>query len=175
MALRNSVIPAAFAFAGCLASESEPPPSVEQVVYQTPVEGGACEVEEIVHRVRGAVFSEDIESGDKSALREERLLLVTVAESSSVVDCGEDIVRIARPGAELVTAAFDPGSESFALDVPADVIGGHRPSIWVRALLDENGNGRCDDGEPVAAVEVDEGELGDLALALSRDGCPTRL
>jgi hypothetical protein len=56
------------------------------------------------------------------------------------------------------------------------VIGGHRPSIRVMALLDENENGACDDGEPTGVVEVDDlDELGTLAIALSRDGCLERI
>lgn len=168
--MRKSVVPAAFAFAGCFSSESEPPPAFEELTYQTAMEGGSCEVEHITYHVRGAV----VEDGEKSAARPSTLR-VTVAEASSVVDCGDDLMKIATPGAELASMAFDATSASFALEVPGVVIGGHHPSIWVEALLDENDNGECDDGELVGAVELDAVDLDGFELDLSRtDGCPTR-
>jgi len=167
--LRNSVFPAAIALAGCFSTESEPPPQLEQVTYHTPVEGGACEVEDVVYRLHGELYQGTVE---KSA-RRPSTLVVTVAESSSVVDCREDIVRIATPGAELSTTVFT-AADNFDLDVPAVVIGGQRPSIWVRALMDTNANGSCDDGELVGAVELTADELGDFSIELSDDGCPGR-
>lgn len=171
MTLRSSVVPAALALAGCFPSESEPPPQVEQVTYHTPVEGGACEVEDVVYHLHAELY-QGVAYG-KSALRSSSLV-VTVAESQSVVDCQEDIVRISTPGAELTTATFAT-SDNFDLDVPAVVIGGQRPSIWVRALIDTNANGLCDDGELVGTAQLEADDLGDFSIELRDDeGCPTR-
>ncbi len=169
--MRKSVVPAALAFAGCFSNESERPAAFEELTYQTAQEGGACEVEHITYQVRGALVES---SGEKSAAREGSVR-VTVAESSSVVECGEDLMKIAMPGAELASVAFNASTASFALDVPGVVIGGHRPSIWVQALLDENENGECDEGELVGAAELDAVDLDGFELELSRtDGCPGR-
>jgi hypothetical protein len=119
------------------------------------------------------VVRADSSISDKSSART-GALLVSVAEGSSVVECSEDIVRVASPGAELHTAAYDVGSESFSLDLPSVIIGGQRPSIWVQALIDANDNGHCDEGELVGAVDLEDTELGDIAIELSNEGCPVR-
>ncbi|HEY6880733.1 MAG TPA: hypothetical protein VI299_22070 [Polyangiales bacterium] len=101
-------------------------------------------------------------------------LLVTVGESQSVIDCRSDIVRIATPGAELTTKALEGALDQFTLDVPNVIIGGQRPSIWVRAVLDANENGECDPGELSGSLEAEDNELSDLALELRDEGCPGR-
>ena len=171
MTLRNSVVPAALALAGCFPTESEPPPALEQVTYHTPIEGGECEVEDVVHHLHGEIVQDGVY--EKSALRR-TTLIVSVGESTSVVDCDSDLMKVAMPGAELLSAAVTASLDGFDIDVPAVVIGGHRPSIWVHALLDENDNGECDEGEAVGTAELEESELGDFAIELSREGCPTR-
>jgi len=173
--LRNSVVPAALALAGCLPTESEPPPSLQQMTYETFQEGGVCEVEHVTYHLYADLVR--AQSADKSR-QTTGTLLVTVAEGTSVVACTEDVVRVASPGAELKTTAYDGNADSFSLDVPGVIIGGQRPSIWVRALIDANDNGSCDEGELVGAVELEAGEageLGDIAIELSQDGCPTRI
>lgn len=141
--------------------------------YARPETGGACDVERFTYVVRGEIQRD--EPREKS-ISVSGTLLVSVSESSSVVDCTPDLMQVATPGAELAHAAFSARSDQFALDVPTMVIGGHRPSIRVAALLDENENGTCDDGEPTGSIEVDDiDELGALAIALSRDGCSERL
>ena len=168
--LRSSVFPAALALVGCLPTESEVPPPVETVTYSTPEIGGDCDFERLVHHVSGEVLRES--AVDKTAVVQGSLL-VTVSESQSVVSCSEDLVTMATPGAELARASFGLYSSSFALDVPAVVVAGQHPTIRVRALLDENDNGRCDDGELVGDVTLEDGALGDLAIALSGEtGCP---
>ncbi|MET0343660.1 MAG: hypothetical protein ABW252_21790 [Polyangiales bacterium] len=168
MSLRNSVVPAALAIAGCLPTESEPPPDYEQITYTTPEIGEACDVENVVHHVRGEVVQEG--SIAKTAVAH-GALLVTVSETASIVSCTEDLVTMAMPGAELATASFDARSALFALDVPARLVAGQHPTLRVSALLDANDNGVCDDGELVGEVIVDDGGLGDLAIALSDAGC----
>jgi hypothetical protein len=164
------VFPAALALAGCLPTESEPPPPVEQVTYSTPEIGGDCGFERVVHHVSGEVLREG--PLDKTAVAQGSLV-VTVSESQSVVSCSEDLVTLATPGADLATASFDVHSSLFALDVPAVVVAGQHPSIRVRALLDINDNGQCDDGELVGDVTLEDTALGDLSITLSREaGCP---
>jgi hypothetical protein len=135
------------------------------------MQGGECEVDHVEYAIRGSVrrsgvFAKAVAQPSSSTL------LVTVAETQSVVDCRSDIVRIATPGAEIATKAVS--GESFALDVPNVIIGGQRPSIWVGAVLDTNENGECDPGELSGSREVEDTELGDLAIELSDEGCPTR-
>jgi hypothetical protein len=173
VSLRNSVFPAALALAGCLPTESEPPPPLQQLTYQTAKQGGECKVQDVTYHLRGDLVRADGSPRDKSSART-GALLVSVAEGSSVVECSEDIVRVASPGAELHTAAYDFDADSFSLDLPSVIIGGQRPSIWVQALLDANDNGRCDEGELVGAVELDDDELGDIAIEHSHEGCPVR-
>lgn len=169
MSLRSSVFPAALALAGCLPTESEPPPALEQVTFATPETGGVCEVERLSYHVSGEVVREGVHDKSRTAAE---TLVVSVSESSSVIDCTEDLVRVATPGAELARAAFAADGEQFALDVAAMVIGGHRPSIRVAALLDLNENGRCDPGEPSGTVEVDDAdELDQLVIAIAGDDC----
>lgn len=134
------------------------------------MQGGECEVEHVDYQIRGRVKRSGVFA---KALVDQSNLLVTVAESQSVVDCRADIVRIATPGAELTTKALH--GESFSLSVPNVIIGGQRPSIWVGAVLDTNDNGECDPGELSGSLEVSDTELGELAIALSDEGCPTRL
>lgn len=171
MTLRKSVVPAALALAGCLSAESEQPAPLEQLTYQTPMLGGACEVEEVTYEVYADVLRP---GGVLKSAATPGSLLVSVSESTSVIDCGEDVMRIATPGAELVREALASTSESAALTVPAAVIGGHRPSLRVAALLDLNDNGRCDQGELTASVDADGDELGALLLELTDEGCPGR-
>lgn len=142
-----------------------------QMTYETAMQGGECEVEHVSYHVHGVVTRSGV--FEKSAARG-AAMLVTVAESQSVVDCRSDIVRIATPGAELVTQALESFSDSFSLDVPNVIIGGQRPSIWVGAVLDENDNGECDPGELSGSAEVSDSELGELAIELSDEGCPGR-
>lgn len=168
MSLRNSVVPAALALAGCLPTESEPPPELGTVTYSTPEIGEACEVEQVVHHVRGEVLPAG--AVDKTAVAQGALVL-TVSETSSVVSCTDDLVTLATPGAELASASFSASSTSFAFDVPSRVVGGQRPTFRIAALLDENDNGVCDDGELAGDVVVDDAGLGALAIALSRDHC----
>jgi hypothetical protein len=170
--LRKSVVPAALALAGCLPTGSEPPGELEQLTYSTPVLGGSCDVEQANYEIYAEVLRP---GGQLKSSSSTGALVFTVSESSSVVDCNEDIVRIAMPGAELTREAVAAHQESLKLDVPATVIGGHRPSIRVAALLDVNDNGECDLGELTASVEAEPSELGKVLLALADEGCPERL
>jgi hypothetical protein len=163
------VFPAALALAGCLPTESEAPPALEQSSYEQQMQGGECEVEHVEYQIRGSVKRSGVFT--KAAVQASTLL-VTVGESQSVVDCRADIVRIASPGAELTAKAVQ--GESFSFDVPNVIIGGQRPSIWVGAVLDANDNGECDLGELSGSLEVSDTELGALAIELSDEGCPTR-
>lgn len=152
-------------------TESERPPELEQLTYNTPALGGACDVEDIEYTVYADITRPGSQLKSANATG---ALLVTVAESSSVIDCGEDVVRIATPGAELTSESFAIESDHVALHVPAVLIGGHRPSIRVAALLDLNNNGRCDDGELTASFEGDADELDALTLELGDERCPER-
>jgi hypothetical protein len=174
--LRRSVVPAALALAGCLPTESEPPPSLQQTTYQTELQGGECKVEHVTYEIRGSVYpvvDDEVVTNKSSSVSGS--LLVAVGEATSVVSCSADSVRVASPGAELVTQAFAIDSDSFALSVPSVIIGGQRSELWVRALLDENDNGQCDDGELSGSLSLAASELGDIALELSDEGCLGRL
>ncbi|MDB4976113.1 MAG: hypothetical protein JWN48_4454 [Myxococcaceae bacterium] len=173
--LRNSVVPAALALAGCLPSESEPPPAVSQTTYQTELQGGECKVEQVVYEIHGSVYPvpSDAHALNKSS-SPAGSLLVTVGESTSVVSCGVDSVRVASPGAELTNHAFSSDASEFSLTVPGVIIGGQRPELWIQALLDSNDNGECDEGELSGSVNLAASELGDMAIELSDEGCPAR-
>ena len=144
---------------------------IEQMTYQTPVTGGACEVEDVTYEVYAEIMRP---GGVAKSAAGSGGLLVSIAESSSVIDCGEDVMRIATPGAELVREGFASGSESVTMRVPASIIGGHRPSLRVAALLDANDNGSCDQGELTASIDAHAAELGELLLELTDEGCPGR-
>lgn len=134
------------------------------------MQGGECEVENVSYHVHGVLTRSGV--FEKRAARPSTVV-VTIAESQSVVECRSDIVRIATPGAELTSQALE-GLGEFTLDVPNVIIGGQRPSIWVGAVLDENENGECDLGELSGSLQVSDNELGDLAIELSDEGCPGR-
>lgn len=176
MTLRRSVVPAALALAGCLPTESEPPPALQQETYQTEKQGGECKVEHVTYEIRGSVYpvadDEQVSNKSNSVVGS---LLVAVGEATSVVSCSADSVRVASPGAELMTQAFAMHGESFALSVPGVIIGGQRSDLWVRALLDENDNGECDRGELSGSLNLAASELGDIAIELSDEGCTGRL
>lgn len=149
---------------------------MESVVYSTPMVGGVCNVEHVVHHLHGELHIDEPSAKSASAGASSAPLIVSVSESASVVHCDEDLMRVAVPGAELESVVMPHAPSTFSLDVPATLIGGHRPSIRVQALIDENDNGECDEGEPFAVAELTDAELGDLALELARDhGCPEPL
>ncbi|MDB4985611.1 MAG: hypothetical protein JWN04_789 [Myxococcaceae bacterium] len=162
--------------AGCLPSESEPPPALAQTVYQTEMQGGDCNVEHVTYEIHGSVHPASINAGpiNKSSSKRAGSLMVTVAENSSVVSCTTDRVQVASPGADLKTQAFAADADSFALSVPGVIIGGQRTDLWVQALLDANDNGECDDGELSGSVNLAASELGDLAIELNDEGCSAR-
>jgi len=168
---RKSVVPAALAFAGCLPTESELPPPLEQLTYQTPTLSEDCDIEQVNYHLYAQIVRQG--SAQKSATSS-GALLVTLSESTTVVACDEDLVRVATPGAELAAHSFASNSERVTVDVPGMLIGGHRPSIRVEALLDTNDNGECDDGELFAAVDADPRDLATLTLDLTADSCIRR-
>ena len=173
MTLRNSVVPAALALAGCLPSESSPPPALSTLTYQTEMQGGECKTENVTYEVRGSVHPTTAPPIAKSNQRNSSLI-VTVGEAASVVSCTADSVQIASPGAELTSESFPADASVFSLSVPSVIIGGQRSDVWVEALLDENDNGTCDDGELTGSVNLPASELGDIAIELSDEGCPAR-
>lgn len=175
VSLRNSVVPAALALAGCLPSESEPPPALEQTTYQTQAEGGECQVQHVTYQLQGDLYRvRDSElTINKSSVRPGSML-VTVAEDSTVVSCLGDSVRVASPGAELATHALPIDATTFSLSVPGVVIGGQQSMLWVHALLDANDNGDCDPGELSGSADLSISELGNIAIELSDQGCPGR-
>ena len=175
MSLRNSVVPAALAFAGCLPSESQPPPALEQTTYQTQEEGGDCQVQHVSYQVQGDLYrARDSElTINKSSVRPGSLL-VTVGEDTSVVSCTGDSVRVASPGAELASHALPIDATKFSFAVPGVVIGGQQSMLWVHALLDANDNGECDPGELSGSADLAVSELGNIAIELSDEGCPGR-
>jgi hypothetical protein len=61
---------------------------------------------------------------------------------------------------------------SFSLDVPTTTYPMvHTPVLWLQVRLDENANGRCDDGEPAAGAELQRSENVALQLELVRAAC----
>jgi hypothetical protein len=175
VSLRNSVVPAALAFAGCLPSESQPPPALEQVTYQTQQEGGDCQVQHVSYQVQGDLYrAGDSELTINKSSTRPGSLLVTVAEDSTVVSCSGDSVRVASPGAELATHSLPVDATTFSFTLPGVIIGGQQSMLWVHALLDANDNGDCDPGELSGSADVAAHELGNIAIELSDQGCPGR-
>ena len=175
MSLRNSVVPAALAFAGCLPSESEPPPALEQTTYQTHGDGGDCQVQHVSYQVHGDLYrAGDSELAINKSSTRPGSLLVTVAEDSTVLSCTGDSVRVASPGAELATHSLPTDATSFSFAVPGVIIGGQQSMLWVHALLDANDNGECDPGELSGSADLAANDLGNIAIELSDEGCASR-
>jgi hypothetical protein len=141
-----------------------------------PVDGDAassddselCQSEEVIAQVRGEVALP--EAAQKSA--GSSALWLTVYGPASH-ECAGEYVVTTSPGSALVHTQLD----SSEFDVPVrytTVKGARAESYELWFVLDQNGNGACDDGELLGIGYTDES--GALAEPLAFEpGCPGRL
>jgi hypothetical protein len=108
-------------------------------------------------------------------------VLASVYEGSSLSCAGGGLVSMSWPGAELMTrvpVAID--AAGFTLDVHATVypelLQGPAGAIGLSLLFDENGNGRCDEGELEASALIERVPQSTvIASAWTPTRCPLRL
>jgi hypothetical protein len=99
-------------------------------------------------------------------------LQVSVTPDRAIVACKDGLASEVTPAADVLSATLDMQNGSFSLDVPSTTYPAvHAPVLWLEVRLDENGNGRCDDGEPAAGVELQRSENVSLQLELVRAAC----
>jgi hypothetical protein len=105
-------------------------------------------------------------------------VLVSVFESSSVVACSGDLVSVSQPGGSVVSQApIHLNAGGFALDVPSTLYPNatEPPGLGMDVLLDENGNGQCDDGEPHGVAALGREAESNVHVELVRAPCTFRL
>ncbi len=99
-------------------------------------------------------------------------LQVSVTPDRAIIACKEGLASEVTPAADVLNATLDMQNGSFSLDVPSTTYPAlHAPVLWLEVRLDENGNGRCDDGEPAGGVELQRSENVSLQLELVRAAC----
>lgn len=100
-------------------------------------------------------------------------LLASVSESSSVIACNNGVAQQAIPGRALLRQQrVDSSSGTFRLRVPATVyprVGSSNAVLQL--LLDDNDNGRCDDGEPHASTVIERAPRSAVRIELLRNAC----
>jgi hypothetical protein len=106
-------------------------------------------------------------------------VLASVYEDSSLSCVGGGLASLSWPGAELVSGvpvAID--AEGFTLNVHTTVYPdlGSADPLRLTLLFDENGNGRCDQGELEARALIERVPQSTvIATAWTPSGCPVRL
>ena len=99
-------------------------------------------------------------------------LQVSVTPDRAIVACRDGLASEVTPASDVLNATLDMQNGSFSLDVPSTTYPAvHTPVLWLEVRLDENGNGRCDDGEPAGGVELQRSENVSLSLELVRAAC----
>jgi len=102
-------------------------------------------------------------------------LLVTVSQDHDITFCGDGLAAVSTPARDLMTnqavARIDDG---FSVDVHASFYPDiYVPSgYWLDVLLDENGNGGCDEGEPRGGSALGRSAEAQLSIELKRGPCP---
>lgn len=104
-------------------------------------------------------------------------VLANVDEASSIIACDGKLVSEQTPGRALMSnVPVYIDAAGFTLDVRATVypeLGARELSLSL--LFDENGNGRCDDGEPMASTPIERVPHARLSLTLVRGRCQLHL
>jgi hypothetical protein len=99
-------------------------------------------------------------------------LQVTVTPDRAIMACKDGLASELTPASYVLDTTLDMRDGSFSLDVPTTTYPMvHTPVLWLQVRLDENGNGRCDDGEPAAGAELQRSENVALQLELVRAAC----
>jgi hypothetical protein len=100
-------------------------------------------------------------------------LLVSVEQDRSILDCHDGLVSESYPAAPLLYTTVALSGPSFTLDVPSTIYPAiYVPMLWLSVRLDENGNGRCDDGEPAGIAELAREANASVQIELMHAACP---
>jgi hypothetical protein len=138
----------------------------------------ACVTREESYRVVTTVgLPEPTKTADEIPVTSARVL-ATVFEESSIISCGGGLVGVATPGHSLMSdVPVYIDAAGFTLDVHATVYPEMGPGsqLTLSLLFDENGNGRCDDGEAMASGRIDRAPHSTLSLSLAPGRCLFRL
>ncbi|HEX6245053.1 MAG TPA: hypothetical protein VFZ61_29230 [Polyangiales bacterium] len=141
-----------------------------------PESDAPCAMKEATYSVTAQVSLSDQVTERKTAGVEPRVL-ASVWQSSTVTSCSGDLVSVTSPGAALVeTRPVSVDSAGFTLRFSESL---HpqldAPELGLEVLLDENGNGRCDDGEPSGQVAVPRSLRAHVRVELTPAACRLRL
>lgn len=99
-------------------------------------------------------------------------LSVSVTPDRAIVACKDGLISETTPALSLLDTKLDMRDGAFTLDVPTTTYPAiYTPALWLGVHLDENDNGRCDDGEPAGGVELQRSENVDVHLELVRAAC----
>lgn len=142
--------------------------------------GDACVPEEATYSVTAQVsLDESVDQGPaKTTADPFQGVLATVSEASSISACGNGLASLQSPGTELVSnrpVAVDAAgftlrfSSRFYPELQAPA------PLALEVVLDENANGRCDDGEPSGHAPLQRALGSRVSVALTRGPCRVRL
>jgi hypothetical protein len=99
-------------------------------------------------------------------------LSVSVTPDRAITSCRDGVVSETTPALSLLDTKLEMRDGTFTVDVPSTTYPAiYTPALWLGVHLDENGNGRCDDGEPAGGVELTRAEHAEVHLELVRAAC----
>lgn len=100
-------------------------------------------------------------------------LLVSVEQDRAISNCHDGLISETFPAGSLMTTTIDLAGPSFTLDVPSTTYPAvYVPMLWLSLRLDENGNGRCDDGELAGFAELPRDPNVNVHVELIPAACP---
>lgn len=100
-------------------------------------------------------------------------LLVSVEQDRALSSCHDGLISETFPAGPLMTTAVDLAGPGFALDVPSTIYPAvYVPMLWLSVRLDENDNGRCDDGELAGFAELTRDSNVSVHVELMPAACP---
>jgi hypothetical protein len=127
---------------------------------------------------KSAATSQGVDSTAASSVAlSEGALRVRVFEGSSIVACSGDVATHATPGSTLFSKQLSARPEGVRIDLPQSFYPQLlEPDLYLEVLLDQNANGRCDDGEPSGTVSLPRSEeLHEVDIELVSGPCSYRL
>jgi hypothetical protein len=137
----------------------------------------ACTPVQESYRVSASLsVHESVDAQGKMAEVEDPIgrVLASVTEDTSIISCGGGLVGQQTPGVELVSSVpVNVDETGFALTVNSTVYPelGDASALSLRVVLDENGNGRCDDGEPSGGSVLPRAARAHVSVELKRQPC----
>lgn len=149
-------------------------PSLALIACACGERAATCATYDQTYRVRVALHVDP--SGDATRPLPGHVL-ASVSEESSVLACKEGVISTSSPGRMLLSPRAVPlEGAGFTLRLSANTYA-QAPvsSLRLQVLVDENENGRCDDGEPLGEAALARAAQSHVQLTLHRAPCPHAL